>query len=101
MRCPECSHENPAAAKFCMECGAKLENICPQCGAKLPSEAKFCMECGAKLAEAAPTSTEAVVPKLEDIQDSDIYPGAAQEAAPARGERVTLLCGGLAQRFRN
>ena len=72
MECPKCHHQNPTEAKFCMECGAKLENVCPQCGAKLPEEAKFCMKCGAKVGavkespKAAPPS--AAVPKLEDMQ---------------------------------
>jgi len=69
-QCPKCQRENPAEAKFCMECGAKLENVCPKCGTKLPQEAKFCMECGAKVSEVeakevrSPSDT---VPKLEDM----------------------------------
>ncbi len=27
MRCPNCSNENPDKIKFCIECGANLENI--------------------------------------------------------------------------
>ena len=64
MKCPQCQHENPSGAKFCMECGAKLENICPECGTKLPPESKFCMECGSKIET---TPTEVVIPKLEDV----------------------------------
>ena len=54
--CPKCGHENPAGAKFCQECGAKLEQhtTCPKCGHENPAGAKFCQECGAKLS-AAPT----------------------------------------------
>jgi predicted amidophosphoribosyltransferase len=42
---------NPAGAKFCLECGSKLEQgrVCPVCGKVNPPEAKFCIECGAKL----------------------------------------------------
>ncbi len=49
--CPECSHVNPAGAKFCLECGAKLETKikCPSCGYMNPLGAKFCQECGTKL----------------------------------------------------
>jgi len=68
MQCPKCQHENPAGAKFCMECGEKLENLCPECGAKLPAEAKFCMECGARLEEDDSSTATAPV-RLEDMQD--------------------------------
>ncbi len=50
MRCPKCSTENAANAKFCAECGAKLEPLCPSCGAENPPDAKFCTQCGARLA---------------------------------------------------
>ena len=68
MKCSKCNHVNPDNAKFCMECGEKLENVCPKCGAKPPSEAKFCMECGTKIDD-VPTSSEAKVLKLEDMQN--------------------------------
>lgn len=47
--CSSCGAKNPATAKFCGECGAKLEAqkiICPNCGAEMKSGAKFCSECG-------------------------------------------------------
>lgn len=49
--CPACGHANPADAKFCLECGTKLERgkACPACGHVNPPEAKFCLECGARL----------------------------------------------------
>ena len=31
--CPACKTQCAAGAKFCNNCGAKLENKCPQCGA--------------------------------------------------------------------
>ncbi len=49
MKCPNCNFENPAGAKFCNECGTKLELICPQCRKSNPSESKFCNECGQRL----------------------------------------------------
>jgi len=67
MKCPQCQHENPAGAKFCMECGARLEYVCPQCGVKLPPGAKFCLECGTKIAGTEPAHTEAPPPRLEDV----------------------------------
>ncbi len=52
--CPKCGNSVPANAKFCLECGAKIEHIadneviCPECGKKT-AKGKFCMECGAPL----------------------------------------------------
>ena len=49
--CPSCGHVNPQGAKFCLECGQKLEQgvPCPSCGHINPQGAKFCLECGTKL----------------------------------------------------
>ncbi|HET9920029.1 MAG TPA: adenylate/guanylate cyclase domain-containing protein [Ktedonobacteraceae bacterium] len=49
MRCPNCQTENPAGAKFCLECGNRLI-ACPNCGTINLPQAKFCMECGIPLA---------------------------------------------------
>src|SRR4051812_25386091 len=46
MQCPQCQHDNPAAAKFCLECGTRLAPRCARCGTELPASAKFCPECG-------------------------------------------------------
>ena len=52
--CPNCKNKLPENAKFCLECGCKIEQlaehemICPRCGKKTP-KGKFCMECGGKL----------------------------------------------------
>jgi len=45
--CPSCGHRERAGAKFCTNCGAKLERVCASCGHPLPPEAKFCDNCGA------------------------------------------------------
>jgi hypothetical protein len=49
MKCPNCQFENRGKAKFCLQCGGKLERNCPQCGNLLPAEASFCDECGYRL----------------------------------------------------
>ena len=49
MQCPACRHENPAQAKFCLECGARLGVPCSSCGTELPPSAKFCLECGERV----------------------------------------------------
>src|SRR5438094_985675 len=50
MQCPACRHENPAQAKFCLECGARPVGRCARCGTELPPSAKFCLECGERVA---------------------------------------------------
>jgi class 3 adenylate cyclase/tetratricopeptide (TPR) repeat protein len=46
MKCPRCEHENPATAKFCEECAARLPlSSCPKCGSQVSATAKFCPEC--------------------------------------------------------
>jgi len=45
-RCPRCHQENPSAAKFCLECGARLPTACAACGAEIPAGGSFCSECG-------------------------------------------------------
>ena len=49
MRCLQCDTDNPDGAKFCIECGAALQNRCPNCGCENVARAKFCMECGTAL----------------------------------------------------
>lgn len=58
-KCPKCGNSLPANAKFCLECGTKIEAladnemICPKCGKKTP-KGKFCMECGHPLVNRCP-----------------------------------------------
>ncbi len=49
MKCPKCQFENPDSAKFCNECGSKLETACSACGKANPLSSKFCSECGHKI----------------------------------------------------
>jgi len=47
--CPNCGKQNNPVAKFCADCGGKLEVAkvpCVKCGAQLREGAKFCSECG-------------------------------------------------------
>ena len=44
--CPECRMQCDAGAKFCNNCGAKLENKCSHCGKNIKPGSKFCPECG-------------------------------------------------------
>ncbi|PYO37465.1 MAG: hypothetical protein DMD86_02810 [Candidatus Rokuibacteriota bacterium] len=69
MQCPACRHENPAQARFCLECCARLVVTCANCGTELPPSAKFCPECGARVTPSGATivspsgSPEAYTPK--------------------------------------
>ncbi|HBX70168.1 MAG TPA: zinc ribbon domain-containing protein [Chloroflexi bacterium] len=49
--CPSCNAPLANNAKFCPECGAKIQSEahCTECGAKLAAGAKFCAECGTKV----------------------------------------------------
>lgn len=57
--CPACGKAVPEGAKFCLECGTKIEvlnsneMICPACGKKTP-KGKFCIECGVPLVRKCP-----------------------------------------------
>ena len=49
MRCTRCGSENPAGARFCIECGGPLQTRCPTCGGENLPRAKFCAACGTAL----------------------------------------------------
>ena len=54
--CPKCGAANLANAKFCTECGEKIQTgaqtvACVKCGAALAAGSKFCNECGTKQGE--------------------------------------------------
>jgi len=53
LACPKCGGANLPDAKFCHECGAKMDAAtekvsCVKCGTPLQAGTKFCNECGAK-----------------------------------------------------
>ena len=49
MRCSKCGNDNPAAKRFCGDCGAALTKRCPKCGAENPPNQRFCGDCGTAL----------------------------------------------------
>jgi len=51
MKCPKCQTENKNEAKFCNECGTKLEVACPKCGNVNRPSSNFCDACGHDLGE--------------------------------------------------
>ena len=66
MTCPSCAAENPAGARFCINCGTRLAEACSACGTPRVGTAKFCAECGNAFAgsvdDANRTSTSEVHP---------------------------------------
>jgi membrane protease subunit (stomatin/prohibitin family) len=62
VKCPNCGKANAAGAKFCADCGGKMEVAqvpCVKCGAQLREGAKFCSECGASQEKAKCTNCQA------------------------------------------
>lgn len=55
IKCNGCNNEIDKNAKFCPECGTKVEVVqaipkfCSECGTKSDGKAKFCLNCGNKL----------------------------------------------------
>ena len=60
--CPNCGKQNAAGAKFCADCGNKMEVTkvpCVKCGAELREGAKFCSECGSSQEKAKCSNCQA------------------------------------------
>jgi class 3 adenylate cyclase/tetratricopeptide (TPR) repeat protein len=49
MACPQCQHANVRTAKFCSNCGTRLELACPACGHGNAPTSRFCEDCGGVL----------------------------------------------------
>src|SRR5437867_2309322 len=96
MQCPACRHENPAQAKFCLECGTRLVVSCSNCRAELPPSAKFCLECGQRV---TPSGAEMVSPSAspEAYTPKHLAERIVSAKAALEGERkqVTVLFGDL------
>jgi RNA polymerase subunit RPABC4/transcription elongation factor Spt4 len=90
MNCPKCNAVLADGAKFCPECGIKIELaappdkevFCSQCGQKMLASAKFCPSCGAAKAQFEPpkklppgfTSLNAPLTFEETLSRSKIAP---------------------------
>ncbi len=46
IKCPKCLGENRKGARYCNDCGHKLDATCPKCHASNRITSKFCDECG-------------------------------------------------------
>jgi class 3 adenylate cyclase/tetratricopeptide (TPR) repeat protein len=63
MRCVHCQGENETAARFCKDCGARLEQSCPTCGEPVTPGKNFCRSCGASLTADANLATRFTSPE--------------------------------------
>ena len=82
MECPKCQFENREGAKFCNECGHKLELACPKCDNVNRSESKFCDACGHDLSKPFVCKKS-----LESSQPSDMLSDISGPAVFPEGER--------------
>ncbi|MBQ7941699.1 MAG: zinc-ribbon domain-containing protein [Muribaculaceae bacterium] len=73
MNCPKCNSELREGAKFCTQCGQKIEtsSLCPQCNAPLKPGAKFCTRCGYKLTVATVEVNAQAETKASPVQVPD------------------------------
>jgi class 3 adenylate cyclase/pimeloyl-ACP methyl ester carboxylesterase len=67
MKCPKCGSENRQEAKFCNDCGIKLELICPECKSVCQLTAKYCDHCGTRVSLTGPDLTP-LDEKIDKIQ---------------------------------
>ncbi len=99
MKCPNCSFENTADAKFCENCGQPFERVCPNCGKPVSANAKFCKSCGFNLtgaaaqAQPAPVTRSANLDALRKTAPASVSQKILAERERMEGERklVTAL----------
>ena len=101
MLCTNCRSENLPDAKFCSECGAKLDQSCASCGTANASGSKFCRNCGAALTSSASPGLTSPAParsagasrerSVGDLQVADrVRVTAANDETVPSGERKTV-----------
>ena len=92
-RCPQCGHENPGDAKFCLECGRRLALSCVACGTELPAGSKFCKECGQAVGAISPLPAARVGAPPESYTPKHLAEKILTSRAALEGERkqVTVL----------
>src|SRR5215212_10191530 len=91
MQCPRCQVENPEHARFCEDCGARLELECPHCGEAATLGKKFCGSCGGSLAAAS--AGPRLTPSPQDYTPQHLAERIISSRGALEGERkqVTVL----------
>jgi hypothetical protein len=84
VRCPQCQHETPPGAKFCIECVSLISCRCPTCDSEAPAAAKFCLEC------TAPLTTKSAAATLDRRVDQHPAATILQSETLLDGERKTI-----------
>ena len=102
MRCSQCGHDNTDGAKFCNECGARLELVCLACASVNPPGSNFCNECGVSLSTRSHTQVSGPQPLAPSTQSPLAYTpkhlagrilaeqAAMESRGSANGERKTI-----------
>lgn len=79
MNCPKCNSVLRPGAKFCTQCGQKIEisTVCPKCGSSLRPGSKFCKNCGLRLIAPEVSSKDIVtkVPISQPATDMKVAKG--------------------------
>src|SRR6266508_3329445 len=91
MQCARCHHDNAAGAKFCGECGARLEAGCVACGTPNPPGNKFCHECGIALGGAANGDSRFASPDAYTPSHLARKILIARASLPGERKKVTVL----------
>src|SRR5215472_9245312 len=91
MLCSNCGVDNPATARFCIECASPFARRCPSRGTENPPHAKFCAQCATHLAgRASPASPVALpVPPQQNVE-VNLALSAGKIDGPLDGERKTV-----------
>src|SRR5215831_18273930 len=93
MQCPQCQAENPERARFCEDCGARLEFQCPHCGEAATPGKRFCASCGGSLVAAPAAPAAPTAPTPESYTPKHLAERILTSHAALEGERkqVTIL----------
>src|SRR5262245_18557529 len=91
MQCPQCQAENPDRARFCDDCGPRLEFQCPHWGEAATPGKKFRASCGGSLSAAPATARPAASP--QDYTPQHLAARILTSRSALEGERkqVTVL----------